>query len=599
MTNIPFENRNYAFAGAFVDELARCGLRHVCICPGSRSSPLALAFGRHPAIKTWMHLDERSASFFALGMARVLREPVAMVCSSGTASANFHPAVAEAHNDCVPLLALTADRPPELVSWGSLQTMEQDGMYGKHAKWSVTLPPPEATAPLLAYVRAVAGRAWTTAKAAPTGPVQVNVPFREPLEPLTVPGDFAADGVGFSSPAWQGRDGGRPFLDAAPVERRLPSEEVNRLASKLTGVERGVVVCGPQYDGAFPEAVVALAARLGYPVVADVLSQVRCGPHDRTLVLDAYDGFIRDGGVASTLAPHVVLRFGAVPVSKPFVQYLELHASARHILVDDGSGWRDPSFLTGEVLQADATRLCRDLSDALPGTRAESPWLARWLSVNAAARASQSGQIAAISELFEGRVFSELASLLPEESILFAGNSMPVRDLDSFYPSTGQRVQFMANRGVSGIDGVVSTALGAAAASGRRVVLVIGDISFYHDMNGLLATKLHNLDATIIVVNNNGGGIFSFLPQASLNDVFEAYFGTPHGLTFKAAADLYGLGYARVQDWGEFRSAVSASFAGHGATIIEAPAPLRTDNVALHRRVWRGVAASLGAGARR
>jgi len=593
-----FENRNYAFAGVFVDELARCGLRHVCICPGSRSTPLALSFGRHAGIKVWMHLDERSASFFALGMARALGEPVALVCSSGTATANFHPAVAEAHNDAVPLLVLTADRPPEAVAWGALQTMEQDGMYGKHAKWSLTLPPPEATPVLLAYVRSAAARAWATASQQPAGPVHVNFPFREPLEPAAVPSDFTKDATALANPAVQGREGRMPFLQTGSEARRPSREVVQRLAQTLGQTERGVIVCGPQQDQGLAEAVVPLAQHLGYPIVADVLSQVRCGPHDRSLVVDAYDAFIHDAGVAASLAPDVVVRFGAVPVSKPFTQYLERYPSAQHILVDDGPGWRDPSFLTAEVVQADAAGFCRDLTDALDVERPDSPWLRRWLSFNSLAAQSQARQVSALAPLFEGRAFSELASLLPGDAIVFAGNSMPVRDLDTFFPASSKNVHFFANRGVSGIDGVVSSALGVAAATRRRVTLVIGDISFYHDMNGLLAAKAHGLDATIIVLNNDGGGIFSFLPQAIMPQtvsagLFETFFGTPHGLTFKPAADLYGLDYAGVSDWPAFRSAVSQSYGRKGTSIIEVACGDRTTNVDLHRQVWQGVSADL------
>jgi 2-succinyl-5-enolpyruvyl-6-hydroxy-3-cyclohexene-1-carboxylate synthase len=373
---------------------------------------------------------------------------------------------------------------------------------------------------------------------------------------------------------------------------------VERLASELASKERGLIICGPQDNGDFPEAVADLARRLGYPLLADVLSQVRCGPHDRTLVVDAYDAFLRDAGVVASLAPDVVLRFGAAPVSKPLTQYLERHPSAWHVLVDDGSGWRDPSFLTAEVIQADAAPLCRDLAAALPPVRLGSPWLQRWLSLNGMAKDAISRSMSTSAEMFEGRVFAELASLLPDDAILFAGNSMPVRDLDSFFPTMSKKVRFLANRGVSGIDGVVSTALGVAAASGRRVVLVIGDISFYHDMNGLLAAKAHKLNATIIVINNDGGGIFSFLPQAAYTDVFETYFGTPHGLTFRAAAELYGLGYTRVEDWRSYGSAVSHSLTNKGVAIIEVPAPARDTNVALHRQVWQAVGDAIGVAVR-
>ncbi|MBI4299683.1 MAG: 2-succinyl-5-enolpyruvyl-6-hydroxy-3-cyclohexene-1-carboxylic-acid synthase [Chloroflexi bacterium] len=588
-----FENRNYAFASAFVDELARSGLRHVCICPGSRSSPLTISFSRHPGIKTWMHLDERSSSFFALGMARYLGQPVALVCSSGTAAANFFPAVVEARYSGVPLLALTADRPPELLDWGALQTIDQTRIYGSHAKWSVNVPTPEVTPALMAFVRSMAARAFATAAEAPAGPVHVNFPFREPLEPASVPADFAAS-VASQSYAHSGRPGGVPFVSAVPARRAPDGKQVEGLARRLASVEQGLIVCGPQADVGLAEAVSALAQRLDYPVLADCLSQVRCGPHDRDVVIDCYDAFIRDAEVAESLVPKVVIRFGALPVSKPLTQYLERHRSAHHILVDEENGWRDPFHLTSEVWHVDSVEFCEKLASALEGKRAPREWSGRWRRLREAARDAIARELAGFGDLFEGKVFSELAQLIPEEAVLFVGNSMPVRDMDTFFPSTDRRIRFMANRGASGIDGVVSTALGTSAASGR-VMLVLGDLSFYHDMNGLLAARAFGLNATIIVINNNGGGIFSFLPQAAYEEVFEPYFGTPHGLTFRSAAELYGLRYRLVEDWPQFREALQESLTSAGTTLIEVPGD-RKENVVLHRRIWAAVAAGIRAG---
>ena len=305
-----FENRNYALAGAFIDELARCGLEHVCICPGSRSSPLAIAFARHPGIRTWVHLDERSASFFALGMARATGKPVALVCSSGTASANFFPAVVEARYGSVPLLALTADRPPEMVDWGALQTIDQTRMYGSHVKWSVNMPPPEATTEIMSYTRSVACRAYFSAGSAPAGPIHVDFPFREPLEPVATPSDFPASVPEQDMAAWHGREDGRPFVFSPDYESRPRLEDIQQLAADLAGTERGLIVCGPQ-NGSMPaEAVTELAWKLGYPLLADALSGLRCGPHDRSLVIDNYDAFIRDDELADSLAPKLVIRLG-------------------------------------------------------------------------------------------------------------------------------------------------------------------------------------------------------------------------------------------------------------------------------------------------
>ena len=593
-----FENRNYALAGAFIDELARCGLEHVCICPGSRSSPLTIAFARHPGIRTWVHLDERSASFFALGMARATGKPVALVCSSGTASANFFPAVVEARYGSVPLLALTADRPPEMVDWGALQTIDQTRMYGSHAKWSVNMPPPEATTEMMSYTRSVACRAYFSAGSAPAGPVHVDFPFRDPLEPVAAPGDFPDFVPEQEMAAWHGREDGKPFVFSPDSEKKPRLEDVQQLAADLAGTERGLIVCGPQ-NGPMPaEAVTELAWKLGYPLLADALSGLRCGPHDRSLVIDSYDAFIRDGDLAESLEPELIIRLGALPVSKPLTQYLEKHRQARHILVDESHDWRDPFRLTSQQFQVSPALFCESLSPALHVGRSDGEWSRRWRRIAGSSRAALDVALDGCGEMFEGKVLSRLAALLPDDSVLFVGNSMPIRDMDSFFPSTHRSIQFMANRGASGIDGVVSSALGVAAVSKQRVVLVIGDISLYHDMNGLLAAKAHGLNATIIVLNNNGGGIFSFLPQADYQDIFEPYFGTPHGLTFGAAAEMYGLDYSLADDWETFDRSVGESLSGKGVALIEVPGD-RERNVALHREVWETVSAEIRAGRRR
>ncbi len=589
-----FESRNYAFASAFVEELARCGLRHVCICPGSRSSPLAISFARQPTIKTWVHLDERSASFFALGIARSLGEPVVLVCTSGTATANFYPAIIEARHSLVPVIVLTADRPPELSEWGALQTIDQVRMYGPHAKWSVNMPPPEATRELMAFVRSTACRAFTTALEPPLGPVHVNFPFRDPLEPVPVPDDFPDLAEETADEAWHGRADSGPYIRASLSEQRPVLDDVERLATDLASTERGVIVCGPQSDPELAGSVSALAKRLNYPILAEPLSQVRSGSHDRSMVVDCYDAFLRDSDLAAGLAPELVLRFGALPTTKTISHYLERHRAARHILVDTGQSWNDPLHVTSDMLRVDPVLLCNGIVSSIEGGRTPGPWASRWRQVATATRAAMDKEIGGFQQMFEGKVFSELARLLPEDATLFAGNSMPVRDVDTFFPSGAKRIRFMTNRGASGIDGVVSTALGASAVHRGRLVLVIGDISFYHDMNGLLAAKAYGLDATIIVINNDGGGIFSFLPQAAYEDVFEKYFGTSHGLTFRATAELYNLGYRKVEEWHQFREAVMESVSHSGTDIIEVPSD-RALNVALHRRVWAAVASSVKA----
>jgi 2-succinyl-5-enolpyruvyl-6-hydroxy-3-cyclohexene-1-carboxylate synthase len=592
MTEKHFENKNYAFAASFVDELARCGLKHVCICPGSRSSPLAISFARNLQIKKWVHLDERSASFFALGMAKTTHQPVALICSSGTATANFFPAIVEAHYSSVPLLILTADRPPELQGWGALQTIDQTRMYGSHVKWSASMPVPEAFPALLAFVRSTAARAVITAVENPAGPVHINFPFREPLEPVDVPSDFPDAEADLASPAYCGRPAQQPYLKVSDSANGLSTKNIRKLAGELKRNEKGLIICGPESGADLADSVAALSQKLGFPVLADCLSGIRCGPHDRRNIIDCYDAFISDKTLAKALAPEVVIRLGALPVSKPLVQYLELHPAARHILIDGGPGWRDPLHISCESWRVEPSWLCNELAQNLGTNSAPTPWQSLWMSLAAETRNTLNSQLNQEKGLFEGKVFTELSRLLPENSLVFSGNSMPVRDLDTFFQSTPKSLRFMANRGASGIDGVVSSALGAGSVFDGRLVLVLGDISFYHDMNGLLAARNFGLSATIIVINNNGGGIFSFLPQSAYPDVFETYFGTPHGLTFQSAAQLYGLGYCLAEDWPSFEKAVTASFANKGTTVIEVPGD-RAVNVQLHQQIRDSVAKNI------
>ncbi|HEY8418651.1 MAG TPA: 2-succinyl-5-enolpyruvyl-6-hydroxy-3-cyclohexene-1-carboxylic-acid synthase [Limnochordales bacterium] len=579
----------HAFVGAFVDELVRSGVRRVVICPGSRSTPLSMLCAQHPGMRVFMHVDERSAGFFALGMARTLGEPVALVCTSGTAAANFLPAVVEAYHSRVPLVVLTADRPHELRDVGALQTIDQVRLYGSHVKWFVDMALPEATTSMLRYARACANRAAGMARTVPAGPVHVNFPLREPLVPVPGPLPAAADAA---PAAWTGRDGNEPYTAVVAGERTLPPAAVQALVDTFRAAPRGVIVCGPDTPAGAAGPLVALGQRLGWPVLADPLSGLRTAAVPGAGVVDAYDVFLRDEHVVQALAPDLILRVGMLPVSKPLLLYLDRYAERRQVVVDPGAQWRDPVLAASRVLYADPEALCRSLLAALDGA-ASADWLRLWEELNRRTRAALAAQVEALDEPFEGRVFHELAALLPEGAILYVGNSMPMRDLDAFFPAVPRRLRVLGNRGVSGIDGVVSSALGAAAAAGGRVVLVLGDLSFYHDLNGLLAAKLHGLDATIIVINNDGGGIFSFLPQAAYPDHFETLFGTPTGLDFRPAVEMYGGRFVRPDGWAGFRAAVAESLNGRGLFVIEVVTE-RARNFALHRQVFHAVLAALG-----
>ena len=571
----------YACVDAFVDELARCGLKHACICPGSRSTPLAVLLHQHPAIAVWMHLDERSAAYFALGQAKATRQPVAVLGTSGTATLNFAPAVAEAFYAGVSLLVLTADRPPELQNVGAPQTIDQSQLYGRHVKKSIHLPLPERGPEAVRYARTTASRVMAACRTGRSGPVHVNFPFREPLIPETqerhrlTESDLA------------------PFVTLTQGPQALRPADVSELADQLRGAQRGLIVCGPQDDPGFPESVVRLSQALRFPLLADVLSQVRRGPYDLSYLIDGYDAFLRDPQMARDLAPDLVLRFGATPVSKPLQLYLQSLTACRQMLIAPADDWHDPALVATDRVQVNPRIFCEALLPVLLNisgrdTGTASAWQHKWTQLNAQARSALKECLSANPELSEPKVFAELETILPAGATLFAGNSMPVRDLDTFFAADSRPARFLANRGASGIDGVVSTALGVSSVSPGPCVLVIGDLSLYHDMNGLLAARQHGLQATIVLLHNDGGGIFSFLPQAEAIAPFEDLFGTPHGLDFRHAAQLYGLDYCEPEDSQALRTALDKAFRTPGVSLI-AVHTSRNANVRLHRDIWRAV----------
>ncbi len=596
-------NPTYIYVDAFVDELQRADVHDVVICPGSRSTPLAMAFVAQARIRTWMHTDERSAAYFGLGLAKHARQAVALLCTSGTAAANFLPALVEARLSRVPLLVLTADRPHELRDNGAPQSIDQNRLYGSHVKWFVEVALPEASDGALRYIRTMAARAAASARAIPAGPVHLNFPLREPLTPEPLPAHLLPPIAQRDLAAWEGRAQQMPYIevDQAPAGAPAP-ETMSRLREMLRGAERGLIVAGPLDDPALPQPLLQLAQRLAYPILADPLSQLRCGEHERAMVLSAYDAYLRSDSFGARARPELILRFGAMPTSKTLLLYLKRHAACPLVVVDGNAGWEEPTQLAAQLLHADPAALCQRLLAMLeqqqtPAASSASPsraWLRMWRGAEKVTRQTLQHTIQAFNEPFEGRIYSELADLLPDGTTLYAGNSMPVRDLDTFFWSSTRRVRIMGNRGANGIDGVVSSALGASAAAGLQgpVLLVLGDLSFFHDLNGLLAARLHRLNLTIVLVNNDGGGIFSFLPQAAYPEHFEQLFATPTGLDFSMAVQMYGGQFHRVASWELFRKAVSQGLHNGGLHVIEISSE-RSSNVDMHRRLWESVDGAL------
>lgn len=588
-------NPLYAYVGAFVDELARSGVRHAVVCPGSRSTPLALALASEPRIRVWMQIDERSAGFFALGMAKRLQEPVVLVCTSGTAAANFFPAIVEANLTHVPLLVLTADRPPELRDNGAPQTIDQNRLYGAHVTWYAETALPEATNAALRYIRTIACRAVVTARAQPNGPVHLNMPFREPLtpDPQTLPPIEQRDPV-----AWEGRADDQPYVEVPTSSpANYSPAEITSTADRLAGSDCGVIIVGSHTDPALSNAILVLARRLDYPILADPLANLR---GDDDVVIASYDAFLRDDRFVNAAAPAIILRFGAMPTSKPLLQYMKHYPDCPHIAITGNGSWDDPTQLASAMIHTAPAAFCRavvaDLAyrhpEKLTESAHQSSWLARWQHAEAATQAGLCDVLMGFTDTFEGRVFSELGTFLPNKSQLFVSNSMPVRDCDTFFWPL-RDVHVFGNRGANGIDGITSTALGIAAADlTTPTVLVIGDLAFYHDLNGLLAAKLYDLNLTIVLVNNDGGGIFSFLPQASYPEHFEQVFGTPTDLDFAPIVAMYGGSFTQMVSWEQFSTFLTRGIARGGLNVIEVRTN-RASNVTMHRELWQAMSAAL------
>jgi 2-succinyl-5-enolpyruvyl-6-hydroxy-3-cyclohexene-1-carboxylate synthase len=568
-------NPSTAFGTVFADELARCGVREVVIAPGSRSTPLAMSFyelERAGRVRLHVRIDERSASFTALGLAKASGRPVAVLCTSGTAAANFHPAVIEADESAVPLLVLTADRPPELRGAGASQTIDQVKLYGGAVRWYAEPGVPEKAPGLAAYWRSLACQAWAHAAGAAgtcPGPVHVNLPFRDPLVP-DGPGEGAGDGTGWPD-SLDGRPGGAPWTRIAGS---LAAEPLD-----LPWAERGIVVCG---DGAYDAApLVELAERAGWPVLAEPSSAARRGPN----ALTGYQYLLAAPEFMAAHRPSVIVSAGRPGLSRPqsaVVGLARSGAPVRHVVVAQGPGrWADPQRAATDV--AAAIRLA-----GVPGDP-PSGWLDDWRRADAAAVLAADAVLEQRDSLTEPLLARELLAALPENALLWAGNSLSVRDIDLVMAPRGD-VRVLASRGASGIDGTASTAAGAALAHaaahpGAQAFALIGDLAFLHDAAGLaIGPAEPRPDLCLVVVNNDGGGIFETLEQAAFDGVFERLFGTPHGASVEQLAAAFGVPYTLVEQPGELAKAVS----GTGLRIVEA----RTDraaNAALRGRM-RGAA---------
>jgi len=581
-------NVNTALASAFAEELERGGLRRAVVSPGSRSTPLAVALWRAPKIEVEVIVDERSAAFFALGAAQASGEPVALLCTSGTAAANYHPAVCEADESGIPLLVLTADRPPELRGIGAGQTIDQIKLYGEAVRWFCEVGNHLADDAGLLHYRSVACRALARARGeVRPGPVHLNMPWRDPLAPLPVEGAVTA-----TDPlALAGRTD-RPLTAVTHVDEEPTPFELDEIAAHIGDAISGVIVAGRQLDPELREPLAHLARAAGFPILADATSQLRLGPHDRSLVVSTYDQLLRDEHFARSVVPELVLRFGEMPTSKPLRAWLEA-SGADQIVVDPSGGWNEPTRRAAAIVRAEPTALAAGWARRLETEERTLP--RRWLEAESVARAALDAALGLESGLdgdgpiTEPALHRVLGRAHRDGELVYTASSMPIRDQEAFLDPGEADVSFLCNRGANGIDGLISSGIGAAHASGRPTTIVTGELGLLHDLGGLAALRDVSTPVRIVVIDNGGGGIFHFLPQQEVmaDEEFEALLGTPRRVDAERAAALFDLPHRRLDSLADLPTALAA-----GTGLVEVRSD-RAANVEVHRRTTAAVAEAL------
>ncbi|HKI78411.1 MAG TPA: 2-succinyl-5-enolpyruvyl-6-hydroxy-3-cyclohexene-1-carboxylic-acid synthase [Ignavibacteriaceae bacterium] len=583
-------NRNILWTETFVNELVSIGLKYVCISPGSRNTPLTLAYAQNKKIKSHIIVDERSCAFFALGLAKSSGSPVALVCTSGTATAEFYPAIIEAYQQRIPLIVCTADRPPELIDVGANQTINQNNLYRNHIRWFIDAGLPEPTHRRIKHIKATARRAYYESLIRSKGPVHINFPFRKPFEPESYTDTIEKSLIEFSKKTEPGKEN----VFQNEIKNIADEKWFKEIYKGIKKYSKGLIIAGPEnYNPKFPEAVSRLADKLGYPIFADGCSNIRFGKHNKEKILSNFDAFLRSKKFSNKNKPEFILHFGRTITSKALDTYLEKCNAVRY-MVNDFGDWFDPSNKSIASFDCKPYIFCQRMNEYLDNQvikRKPGNWLSLFLNADKTASGIKKKVIEKSPSLNEGRIIKELLDLLPQESHLMISNSMPVRDFDYFASNSDKRISIYNNRGASGIDGIISTALGINTAN-KPTILLTGDLAFYYDLNGLLAAKKYKIPLIIVLVNNDGGGIFEVLPVSDYGNTFKEFFKTPHGLDFSHFVKAYGGFYKKIKNWIDFKTSFQNSLKRNTFSVLE----IKTDSsksLKLRRKFWKEVSDKL------
>ncbi|MFO7446944.1 MAG: 2-succinyl-5-enolpyruvyl-6-hydroxy-3-cyclohexene-1-carboxylic-acid synthase [Ignavibacteriaceae bacterium] len=577
-------NRNILWTEAFARELAAIGVKYACIAPGSRNTPLTLAFANNKKIKSFVHIDERSCAFFALGLAKSSGTPVVIVCTSGTATAELYPAIIEAYQQRVPLIVCTADRPPELLDCGANQTINQNNLYKNHIRWFFDVGLPEPITRRIKHIKVVAGRAVYESLIRSKGPVHLNFPFRKPFEPESFTDEVNNDIITLSQTVITDK---KEFFKEE--EKNITTEKwFVEVFNKVKAKRKGLIIAGPEnYNLKFHHYCQQLSAKLGYPIIADGASQLRFGIQSKDNIISNFDSFLRSEYFTDKYKPEVILHFGRTFTSKALDEFLE-KCDAIRFMINEYGDWFDPSNKAAASFACKPFLFCEKLIEMIELKKLKvngSAWLNTFKKADEITRGIKRKLILKTGFPNESRVVDEILGMVPDNTRIMISNSMPIRDFDYFASKTSKHITVYNNRGASGIDGITSTALGIAAEDPKPTVLITGDLAFYYDLNGLLAAGKYSIPLLIVLVNNNGGGIFEVLPISNYGKVFKEYFIAPHNLDFSKFVKAYNGNYYGIKSWEHFRKSFAGALNKKAFSVLE----IKTDAVkslAVRKKFW-------------
>jgi 2-succinyl-5-enolpyruvyl-6-hydroxy-3-cyclohexene-1-carboxylate synthase len=580
-----YASLNALWASLIVEELIRNQVDYFCLSPGSRNSPLTVSIACNKKALSIVHYDERGTAFHALGYARATRRPAVLVCTSGTAAADFMPAVVEASMDMVPLIVLTADRPPELRNTGANQTIDQVKLYGDYVRWFCDMPCPDGNIEPQSVLTTVDQAIYRTTRS-PAGPVHINCMFREPLAPIGPKKNFNRYLLGIK----QWMEDQKPYTEYVHVPGTLDAETVAKAATIISEADKGILVVGRLHSSEEQEAVKKMVHHLNWPVFPDIASGLRVGVADDNIIA-YFDQLLLTKELVQVSQPSVMLHIGSVPTSKRLQQFIEKGTMENYIMVADHPYRHDPAHRITMRIEADITEFCKALLEHLE-KQTYSSWLDGFVSRSQLVERIFTEEIDNDNKLSEPAVARLISQNILPNSGLFLSSSMPIRDMDMYADPHGPVVTVACNRGASGIDGIIASATGFAHGLNKPATLLIGDLAFLHDLNSLALLKSLEHPLIIVVINNDGGGLFSFLPIAEVKDVFEPFFGTPHGLSFDRAADMFGLDYCCPDSKESFLASYVSAQGGNRSAIIEIKSD-RAENYRVHQTLQQKIISAL------